>query len=145
MSFFIWTNIRIDRAKKMRESGTKLKDVAKTMGTTTGSVSAALHRHKLKIFAPSFREEKPFILKNGKKFNAGIVEEKKVKTDLPPPTCPNKPFEKLEKNECQYPIGPLLEKSSLFCSEKILGHGAFCDYHHSICYIRVKKEDDKNE
>lgn len=145
MSFFIWTDNRIDMAIKMREAGTKLKDVAKAMGTTRGSVSAALHRQKLKIFVPSFREEKPFILKNGKKFNAGKVEEKKIKTDLPAPTCPNKPFDGLGKNECQYPIGPLLEKPSLFCAEKISGHGAFCDYHRSICYIKVKKEDDENE
>ena len=118
----IWTNEAMQKLREGYESGTPARQIARSLGTTKGSVVGKANRLNLRhLEAPRTRAiSKPT-------FKRVVLQ-----------------FKTTSVRSCQYPHGDPRSPDFRFCGSTDLKPGSsYCEEHHKVCYRKHVKSDEK--
>lgn len=149
-----WTDERIGLLRTHWALGTRVRDIARLLGSTRSGVIGKAYRMELPMHAGSvFHPDAP--RKRAEKLKAAKPQVVRARLrvrrvaapsapvsppphPLPPPSSPGAPvplrlaFAALEARHCRYSVSQ--ESPHFFCGHERKGKSAFCAFHHGLCY-----------
>ncbi len=148
-----WTAERVGVLRAQWALGTRVREIARLLGTTRNTVIGKAHRMELPMHAGSvFHPDAP--RKRAEKLKAAKPQVVRARLRVRrvaapsapvsppphplPPSSPGAPvplrlaFAALEARHCRYSVSQ--ESPHFFCGHERKGKSAFCAFHHGLCY-----------
>jgi GcrA cell cycle regulator len=147
-----WTAERVGVLRAQWALGTRVREIARLLGTTRNTVIGKAHRMELPMHAGSVfhpdaprkrADKKPGIAKpqavRGRILRVRRVVAPIATVSPPPPSLPGGgpvplrlAFAALEARHCRYSVSQ--ESPHFFCGHERKGKSPFCAFHHRLCY-----------
>jgi GcrA cell cycle regulator len=146
-----WTAERVGVLRAQWALGTRVREIARLLGTTRNTVIGKAHRMELPMHAgsvfhpdaPRKRAEKKPAFSKPQVARPRILRVRRVVAPIAPVSSPPSPpvggpvplrvaFAALETRHCRYSVSR--ESPHFFCGHERKGKSPFCAFHHRLCY-----------
>lgn len=145
----IWNEELEQNLIKLWNQGVTTAEIGRILGVTKNSVIGKSHRLNLqkRESCIKYKEEIESTDKEIISENESIKDTKVEKVSSKSTVTPSKEIKKeklitlmdLEPGMCHWPVGDPKDEDFHFCGCKTHHGRVYCDYHHSIAYVQIKK------